>query len=82
MAASLDGILTIRAFQSEDRLLDEFDNLQDLHSGCCFSILAVSSAFAFWLDCLTCILLANATFWYVTRTEGKLLYHFQMRYIL
>lgn len=70
MAATLDGLLTIRAFQTEDRLLYEFNNLQDLHSGCCFTMLAVTTAFAFWLDCLTFVLLTSTTFAFVSNATG------------
>lgn len=70
MVASLDGLITIRTFQTEDRLLNEFDNLQDLHSGCCFTMSTVTTAFAFWLDCLTFLLLTSTTVTFVSNAIG------------
>ena len=58
LAATLNGLSTIRAFDAETILSDEFDNHQDLNSTAFYLFLAASRAFGFWLDFVLCIYIA------------------------
>ncbi|XP_026324288.1 probable multidrug resistance-associated protein lethal(2)03659 [Hyposmocoma kahamanoa] len=59
--ASLQGIITIRAFGAQEALIREFDNHQDLHSSAWFLFIASSRAFGFWLDLLCVFYIAIVT---------------------
>ncbi|XP_075166626.1 putative multidrug resistance-associated protein lethal(2)03659 [Haematobia irritans] len=61
MGASLNGLATIRAFEAQDILIQEFDNYQDLHSSGYYLFLSTSRAFGYWLDCFCVIYLAIIT---------------------
>jgi ATP-binding cassette, subfamily C (CFTR/MRP), member 4 len=50
LAATLNGLSTIRAFNAEKVLSDEFDNHQNTNSTAFYIFLATSRAFGFWLD--------------------------------
>jgi ATP-binding cassette subfamily C (CFTR/MRP) protein 4 len=55
LAASLQGLSTIRAFDAQEVLQMEFDNIQDCHSSAFYMFMACSRTFAFWLD-INCII--------------------------
>ncbi|XP_074031118.1 ATP-binding cassette subfamily C member 4-like [Leptinotarsa decemlineata] len=55
LAASLQGITTIRAFEAEEILTKEFDNYQDAYSSAYFMFLTANRGFGFWLD-LHCVI--------------------------
>lgn len=61
MAASLNGLATIRAFDAEKVLISEFDNYQDLHSSAFYMFLGTSRAFGYWLDCCCVVYIALIT---------------------
>ncbi|XP_039296327.1 multidrug resistance-associated protein 4-like [Nilaparvata lugens] len=64
LTASLQGLSTIRAFNAQDKLREEFDNHQDLHSSAWYMFVATSRAFGFCLDlfCLIYISLVTLSF--------------------
>ncbi|KAG5889084.1 hypothetical protein JTB14_004928 [Gonioctena quinquepunctata] len=55
LAASLQGLTTIRAFGAQKILRKEFDNYQNLHSAAFYMYLSVTKTFGFWLD-LHCVI--------------------------
>ncbi|EFA03656.1 probable multidrug resistance-associated protein lethal(2)03659 [Tribolium castaneum] len=55
LTASLQGLATIRAFDAEDVLRHEFDNIQNHHSSALYMYIACSRTFAFWLD-VNCVI--------------------------
>ncbi|XP_073845417.1 probable multidrug resistance-associated protein lethal(2)03659 [Musca autumnalis] len=61
LGASLNGLATIRAFQAQDILIQEFDNYQDLHSSGFYMFLTTSRAFGYWLDCCCVLYIAIIT---------------------
>lgn len=52
LAATLNGLSTIRAFNAENLLKNEFDHHQDIHSACWFMFCATAAVFGFALDIL------------------------------
>ncbi|CAH1738396.1 unnamed protein product, partial [Aphis gossypii] len=50
VTSSLQGLATIRAFNVEETLIQEFTIHQDLHSSAWYLFLALSRAFGFWLN--------------------------------
>ncbi|XP_037815936.1 probable multidrug resistance-associated protein lethal(2)03659 [Lucilia sericata] len=61
LAASLNGLATIRAFEAEEILIAEFDIYQDLHSSGFYMFVATSRAFGYWLDCCCVVYIALIT---------------------
>lgn len=63
VTSSLAGLSTIRAFNAETALIDEFDYLQDRHSSAWFIFIAATRWFGLYLDLvcvifITCIIMA------------------------
>ena len=58
LAATLNGLSTIRAFEAEHILALEFDNHQDLNSSAYYLFIAAARAFGFWLDSVLVIYIA------------------------
>jgi ATP-binding cassette, subfamily C (CFTR/MRP), member 4 len=58
LAATLNGLSTIRAFEAEHILALEFDNHQDLNSSAYYLFIASARAFGFWLDSILVIYIA------------------------
>lgn len=50
LAATLSGLSTVRAYNAERILEQEFDYHQDTHSACWYMFIATSSAFGLSLD--------------------------------
>lgn len=58
LAATLNGLSTIRAFEAEKILAMEFDNHQDLNTSAYYLFIASARAFGFWLDSVLVIYIA------------------------
>lgn len=56
------GLSTVRAFDAEEILIQEFDTFQDMHTATWYMFLATSSAFGFFLDLLSVLFVAFVTF--------------------
>ncbi|KAK0071150.1 hypothetical protein PV326_001619, partial [Microctonus aethiopoides] len=63
-SATLQGLTTIRSFNADKILVEEFDRHQDFHSGAWFIFLGMSQGFGIWLDsiCTIYILLVTMSF--------------------
>ncbi|KAL7034207.1 hypothetical protein ACKWTF_007899 [Chironomus riparius] len=61
LAATINGLSTIRAFGAQDILKKEFDQHQNLHTGAWFMYINVSQAFGFTLDVLCMIFVCCVT---------------------
>ncbi|XP_040575219.1 ATP-binding cassette sub-family C member 4 isoform X2 [Lepeophtheirus salmonis] len=59
LASSLDGLTTIRSMKIENMLINEFDDLQDIHTSSYYSFLVVNRFFAFSGDILLSIFTAS-----------------------
>ena len=70
--ATLQGLITIRAYGAQTILENEFDKHQNLHTSAWFMYISASSAFGFYLDLLCFIFTALVTFSFLTISEGKL----------
>ncbi|KAG5894559.1 hypothetical protein JTB14_021541 [Gonioctena quinquepunctata] len=67
LAASLQGLTTIRAFGAEKILAKEFDNYQDAHTSAYFMYLSANRGFGFWLDvhCIIYIFLVTISILFI-----------------
>ncbi|XP_026764568.1 ATP-binding cassette subfamily C member 4-like isoform X2 [Galleria mellonella] len=58
MSATLNGISTIRSSGAQQRLIDDFDKFQDIHTSTWSSYLASGVTLGFWLDFICVLYLA------------------------
>lgn len=70
ITASMHGITTIRAFDAEKILIDEFDSFQDRHTSAQFLFDASSNCFGFWLDFICVLFIAGTTLSLITFEKG------------
>ncbi|XP_022166672.1 probable multidrug resistance-associated protein lethal(2)03659 [Myzus persicae] len=63
--SSLQGLTTIRAYDVEQILFQEFSSHQDLHSSAWFLFMALSRAFGFWLDIVCIFYTSLVTFFFI-----------------
>lgn len=71
LATTLTGLSTVRAFNAEIILQNEFDLHQDTHSSCWYMFIATSSAFAFSLDLLCLVFVCCIIFYYMVLDIGE-----------
>lgn len=65
LAATLNGLSTVRACNKQDILKREFDNHQDTHTACWYMVISTTSLFGLSLDIMCTILTAFITFYYM-----------------
>lgn len=70
LTVTLDGLSTIRAFNAEQILIEEFDNHQDTHSACWYAFISTSCAFGFALDAMCFILVFIVIFTFLLIETG------------
>lgn len=71
LSVSLAGLSTIRAFNAENILIEEFDNHQDTHAACWYAFISTSCAFGFALDAMCFILVFIVIFSFLLLHAGK-----------
>lgn len=67
----MSGLSTIRAFQAEKLLQEEFENHQDLNTGTWFMFVGLSSGFGMSLDLLVYIFIGCVIYFFVLVNEGR-----------
>lgn len=70
LSASLTGLSTIRSCGLQNRLVNEFDGLQDTHSAVWHLTVSANTALGMWLDCVSAIFIACVTFSFVILKDG------------
>ncbi|KAK5646965.1 hypothetical protein RI129_005429 [Pyrocoelia pectoralis] len=70
--ASLQGVATIRAFGAQQTLIQEFDDLQDLHSVTWYLFISTSRAFGYWLDLICVVYIGLVTLSFLFLGDGVL----------
>ncbi|XP_031636272.1 multidrug resistance-associated protein 4-like [Contarinia nasturtii] len=70
LAATLGGLSTVRAFNAEKLLQNEFDYHQDTHTAAWFMFVATGSAFGFILDVLCWVFIASILSFYLLVDTG------------
>lgn len=73
LAASTQGITTIRAMKAEEQTIAKFNRLQDAHSASWFLFISGIRCFTTWIGTVSSIFLTviTATFLAMTDTDGK-----------
>lgn len=61
----MNGLSTVRAFNKQEILREEFDYFQDMHSACWFMNITSTTVFGLSLDTLWTIYLACIVFYYM-----------------
>ena len=73
VAASLDGLVTIRAHRSEENCLQVFEEALDVHTSARYLVLSLSNWFTSWLDLIGSFYVACVTFACVGLRNGLLI---------
>ncbi|XP_055536676.1 ATP-binding cassette subfamily C member 4-like isoform X2 [Wyeomyia smithii] len=60
--ATIEGLVTVRAFQAQNQLQAAFDSKQDLNTSASFMFGGIARGFAFWLDLVCCLYIAVVVF--------------------
>ncbi|KAI2473958.1 Putative multidrug resistance-associated protein lethal(2)03659-like [Diabrotica virgifera virgifera] len=72
MSSTMYGLDTIRAFSAENMLIQQFDDLQDIHSSAWFIYLASGKCFALWLDLVCVFFIAIVVFTLLLINRGTM----------
>ncbi|KAB0798607.1 hypothetical protein PPYR_09600 [Photinus pyralis] len=70
--ATLEGLTTIRASNSQERLIEEFDKYQDLYSSTLYMNLSTSRAFGFSLDAICNVYITIIVFSFLVSKTDRL----------
>ncbi|OXA58099.1 Multidrug resistance-associated protein 4 [Folsomia candida] len=65
VAASLQGLTTIRALGAEEKLIKQFDQKQDVHTATWFAFISTTRCFAVWAETVAIIFLTAVTFSFI-----------------
>ncbi|XP_031634328.1 multidrug resistance-associated protein 4-like [Contarinia nasturtii] len=70
ISATLEGLPTIRAFQAQEILQDEFERHQNLNTGTSFMFIATSIGFGFSLDMMIYIFIGIVIYVFLAANDG------------
>ncbi|XP_058060711.1 probable multidrug resistance-associated protein lethal(2)03659 [Anopheles bellator] len=65
LSATLTGLSTIRASNAQEKIREEFDELQNVHSAVWQLTMASNAALGLWLDCISTAFVACVTFSFI-----------------
>uniref|UniRef100_A0A182PE47 Uncharacterized protein n=1 Tax=Anopheles epiroticus TaxID=199890 RepID=A0A182PE47_9DIPT len=65
LSATLSGLSTIRASGVQEKIREEFDDLQNVHSAVWQLTMASNAALGLWLDCISTAFVACVTFSFI-----------------
>lgn len=68
--ATLQGLSTIRAFNAEQVLCEEFSSHLDLNTSASYQYITVSRAFAVWVELTCAAYIAVALFYFLAMGNG------------
>lgn len=69
--ATINGLATIRAFNAQQALSDEYDKHQDVNTSAWFLFLTTSRALALWLEVICVVYLAAVLGIFLIFADGK-----------
>ncbi|XP_037925199.1 multidrug resistance-associated protein 4-like isoform X2 [Hermetia illucens] len=72
LAASLNGLSTIRAYGAQTGLIKEFDAHQDIHTASYYMYISTSTAFGLSLDIVCLVFLCCVTFYFLIADDGAM----------
>lgn len=61
----MNGLPTIRAYNKQAILQNEFDHFQDVHSGCWYMSITTVSMFGLYMDTLSAIFMTCIVFYFM-----------------
>ncbi|KFB53213.1 AGAP003221-PA-like protein [Anopheles sinensis] len=65
LSATLSGLSTIRSSNAQEKIREEFDDLQNVHSAVWQLTMASNAALGLWLDCISTAFVACVTFSFI-----------------
>uniref|UniRef100_A0A2M4AEM2 Putative abc transporter c family member n=1 Tax=Anopheles triannulatus TaxID=58253 RepID=A0A2M4AEM2_9DIPT len=65
LSATLTGLSTIRSSNAQEKIREEFDELQNVHSAVWQLTMASNAALGLWLDCISTAFVACVTFSFI-----------------
>lgn len=75
--ATISGLSTIRATNSKQALINEFNDLQNRNTSCCFTFKASTRAIAFWLELICVCYMASAIGIFLVFQNRNFLFQFK-----
>uniref|UniRef100_A0A182YM29 Uncharacterized protein n=1 Tax=Anopheles stephensi TaxID=30069 RepID=A0A182YM29_ANOST len=72
ISATLSGLSTIRASGVQEKIREEFDDLQNVHSAVWQLTMASNAALGLWLDCISTAFVACVTFSFIVLHQGTI----------
>ncbi|XP_055326115.1 ATP-binding cassette sub-family C member 4-like, partial [Sitodiplosis mosellana] len=70
LTATINGLATIRARNIQNKLANEFDHLQDVHSAVWQLAMTSNTACGLWMDCISTAFVASVTFSFIIFYEN------------
>lgn len=70
--ASLEGLTTVRAFNAEKKLRNEFDRHQDLYCSAMVTLRLALLGFTFYMDMISALFSVVVIAWFLFFDQGRL----------
>lgn len=70
LSATLSGLSTIRANEAQQKICQEFDALQNVHSAVWQLTMSSNAALGLWLDCISTAFVACVTYSFIVMHQG------------